>query len=115
VKDNLATADKMQTTAGSLALVGSIVPSDSVVVNRVARSPAPSFSAKQIFLSGQIFAATRRSMVGARGAVSHAIHHLLSFDPCGSSSGSAVAAAANLCAATVGTETGWLHCLSFRK
>ena len=105
MKDNFATADKMQTTAGSLALVGSIVPSDSVVVNRCAQ-PAPSFSAKQIFLSGQIFAATRRSMVGARGAVSHAIHHLLSFDPCGSSSGSAVAAAANLCAATVGTETG---------
>src|SRR5207247_11313679 len=35
VKDNLATADKMQTTAGSLALVGSTVPSDSVVVNRL--------------------------------------------------------------------------------
>jgi hypothetical protein len=35
VKDNLATKDKMQTTAGSLALVGSTVPSDSVVVNRL--------------------------------------------------------------------------------
>jgi amidase len=35
VKDNLATADKMQTTAGSLALVGSMVPSDSVVVSRL--------------------------------------------------------------------------------
>jgi hypothetical protein len=35
VKDNLATADKMQTTAGSLALVGSTVPADSVVVNRL--------------------------------------------------------------------------------
>src|SRR6201987_3435307 len=35
VKDNFATADKMQTTAGSLALVGSTVPSDSVVVSRL--------------------------------------------------------------------------------
>src|SRR5438046_10627659 len=35
MKDNLATADKMQTTAGSLALVGSTVPSDSVVVSRL--------------------------------------------------------------------------------
>ena len=35
VKDNLATADQMQTTAGSLALVGSVVPADSVVVTKV--------------------------------------------------------------------------------
>jgi amidase len=34
VKDNLATADKMQTTAGSLALVDSVVPADSVVVQK---------------------------------------------------------------------------------
>src|SRR5207248_9108157 len=39
-KDNLATADKMQTTARSLARVGSIVPSDSVVVNRLRAAAA---------------------------------------------------------------------------
>src|SRR5215831_3998342 len=76
VKDNLATLDSMQTTAGSLALVGSTVPSDSTVVDRL------------------------RSAGGFTRDP-----YLLSFDPCGSSSGSAVAAAANLCAAAIGTET----------
>src|SRR5207244_3376283 len=40
VKDNLATNDKMQTTAGSLALVGSTVPADSVVVSRLSAAGA---------------------------------------------------------------------------
>src|SRR5205085_1122745 len=35
VKDNIATEDQMQTTAGSLALVGSTVPADAVIVNRL--------------------------------------------------------------------------------
>jgi hypothetical protein len=39
VKDNIATDDQMQTTAGSLALVGSQVPSDSIIVSRKALSP----------------------------------------------------------------------------
>jgi amidase len=73
VKNNLATADKMQTTAGSLALVGSIVPSDSVVVNRL-RAAGAVILGKANLLSGRIFAATRRSMARARAAVSHAIH-----------------------------------------
>ena len=113
VKDNIATEDSMQTTAGSLALVGSRVPDDAVIVARLRRAgavilgkanlsewanfrgfPPPDFPFDTNFLNGW----------SARGGFTYD-PYLLSFDPCGSSSGSAVGPAANLCAIAVGTET----------
>src|SRR5947209_8839030 len=104
VKDNLATADKMQTTAGSLALVGSTVPSDSVVVSRLRAAGAVILGKANLSEWANFRGNTPFNGWSARGGFTRD-PYLLSFDPCGSSSGSAVAAATNLCAATVGTET----------
>jgi amidase len=113
VKDNIASADRLETTAGSFALVGSRVPRDSVVVAQLRQAgavllgkanlsewanfrgfPPEDFPFDTNFLNGW----------SARGGFTYD-PYLLSFDPCGSSSGSAVAPAANLCAVAVGTET----------
>ena len=104
VKDNLATADNMQTTAGSLALVGSIVPADSVVVSRLRAAGAVILGKANLSEWANFRGNAPFNGWSARGGFTRD-PYLLSFDPCGSSSGSAVAAAANLCAATVGTET----------
>ena len=113
VKDNIASADRLETTAGSFALEGSRVPRDSVVVAQLRRAgavllgkanlsewanfrgfPPPDFPFDTHFLNGW----------SGRGGFTYD-PYLLSFDPCGSSSGSAVGPAANLCAVAVGTET----------
>src|SRR5207249_425977 len=104
VKDNLATADKMQTTAGSLALVGSIVPSDSVVVNRLRAAGAVILGKANLSEWANFRGFAPFNGWSARGGFTRD-PYLLDFDPCGSSSGSAVAAATNLCSVTVGTET----------
>jgi len=104
VKDNLATKDKMQTTAGSLALVGSTVPADSVVVNRLRTAGAVILGKANLSEWANFRGNAPFNGWSARGGFTRD-PYLLSFDPCGSSSGSAVAAAANMCAATVGTET----------
>src|SRR6266480_3684046 len=104
VKDNLATADKMQTTAGSLALVGSVVPADSVVVNRLRAAGAVILGKANLSEWANFRGNAPFNGWSARGGFTRD-PYLLDFDPCGSSSGSAVAAATNLCAAAVGTET----------
>jgi amidase len=104
VKDNLATADKMQTTAGSLALVGSTVPADSVVVNRLRAAGAVILGKANLSEWANFRGNAPFNGWSARGGFTRD-PYLLSFDPCGSSSGSAVASAANLCATAVGTET----------
>src|SRR5437762_1134756 len=104
VKDNLATADKMQTTAGSLALVGSTVPSDSVVVSRLRAAGAVILGKANLSEWANFRGNAPFNGWSARGGFTRD-PYLLSFDPCGSSSGSAVAAAANMCATAVGTET----------
>ena len=104
VKDNLATADKMQTTAGSLALVDSIVPSDSTVVSRLRAAGAVILGKANLSEWANFRGNAPFNGWSARGGFTRD-PYLLSFDPCGSSSGSAVAPAANLCAPAVGTET----------
>lgn len=104
VKDNIATADNMQTTAGSLALVNSRVPADSVVVARLRAAGAVILGKTNLSEWANFRGFAPFNGWSARGGFTRE-PYLLSFDPCGSSSGSAVAAAANLCAATVGTET----------
>ncbi len=104
VKDTVATADKMQTTAGSLALVGSVVPGDAVVVSRLRAAGAIILGKANLSEWSNFRGSNPPSGWSARGGFTRNAYRL-DFDVSGSSSGSAVAAAANLCAAAIGTET----------
>ncbi len=104
LKDNIATADRTTTTAGSLALEGSIPPRDAFVASRLRRAGAVLLGKAN--LSEWANFRSRRSSSGwsARGGQCRN-PYVLDRNPCGSSSGSGAAASANLCAAAVGTET----------
>jgi amidase len=108
VKDNISTKDRMQTTAGSLALVGSTVPADADLVRRLRRAGAiilgkANLSEWANFRGGSADFPPINGW-SARGGFTRNPYRL-DLDPCGSSSGSAAAAAASLCAVAVGTET----------
>ncbi|MBA3386542.1 MAG: amidase [Chthoniobacterales bacterium] len=104
VKDNIATHDSMQTTAGSLALLYSEVPSDSVVVQRLRAAGAVIIGKANLSEWANFRGFAPFNGWSARGEFTRNPYKL-GFDPCGSSSGSASATAANLCATSVGTET----------
>ena len=104
VKDNVATRDSMQTTAGSLALVNSIAPSDSTIVDRLRSAGAVILGKANLSEWANFRGNAPFNGWSARGGFTRD-PYLLSFDPCGSSSGSAAATAANLCSASVGTAT----------
>jgi amidase len=104
VKDNIATDDNMATAAGSLALVGSQVPRDATIVNRLRAAGAVILGKANLSEWANFRGFAPFNGWSARGGFTRDAY-LLDFDPCGSSSGSAVAAAANLCAGAVGTET----------
>jgi amidase len=104
VKDNIATGDTMQTTAGSLALVNSTVPGDAPIVSRLRAAGAVILGKANLSEWANFRGFAPFNGWSARGGFTRD-PYLLSFDPCGSSSGSGVAPAANLCAAAVGTET----------
>lgn len=105
LKDNLDTHDQMTTTAGSLALEGSIPPQDSFVAQRLREAGAIILA--KLNMSEWAYFRGERATSGwsARGGQCRN-PYALDRNPCGSSSGSGVAAAANLSALTVGTETG---------
>src|SRR5437899_5277160 len=109
VKDNIATHDRMQTTAGSLALVGSVVPDDATIIRRLRNAGAVILGKTNLgewanFRDDE--AETYPLAVGwsARGGNTINAYNL-SYTSWGSSSGSANGVAANLCAAAIGTET----------
>jgi amidase len=104
VKDNIATDDNMQSTAGSLALVNSRVPADALIVARLRAAGAVILGKANLSEWANFRGFAPFNGWSARGGFTRD-PYLLDFDPCGSSSGSAVSAAMNLCAATVGTET----------
>jgi amidase len=104
LKDNIATHDLMTTTAGSLALAGSVPARDAWVARRL-REAGAVLLGKANLSEWANFRSTRSSSGwSARGGQCRN-PYALDRSPSGSSSGSAVAAAANLCAAAVGTET----------
>ena len=105
LKDNLDTHDRMTTTAGSLALEGSIPPRDSFVAERLRAAGAILLG--KLNMSEWAYFRGERATSGwsARGGQCKN-PYALDRNPCGSSSGSGTAASANLCALTVGTETG---------
>jgi amidase len=104
LKDNIDTGDRMTTTAGSLALEGWRAPKDAFLAARL-REAGAVFLAKANLSEWANFRSTHSiSGWSSRGGQVRN-PHALDRSPCGSSSGSAVAVAANLCAAAVGTET----------
>ncbi len=104
IKDNIATADRMDTTAGSLALVGSRPPQDAFVVRRLRQAGAVLLGKTNLSEWANIRCSYATSGWSGRGGLTKN-PYALDRNPSGSSSGSAVAVAANLCAAAVGTET----------
>jgi len=104
LKDNIATADNMQTTAGSLALVNSRVPADATIASRLRAAGAVILGKANLSEWANFRGFAPFNGWSARGGFTRD-PYLLSFDPCGSSSGSAVAPAMNFCAGAVGSET----------
>jgi amidase len=104
IKDNISTADKMMTTAGSLALSDIPALRDAFIVSRL-REAGAILLGKTNLSEWANFRSTRSSSGwSARGGQTRN-PYVLDRNPCGSSSGSGVAVSANLCAAAIGTET----------
>jgi len=104
IKDNIDTADRMTTTAGSLALLGSRPPEDSFVARKLREAGAVILGKTNLSEWANFRSNHSSSGWSGRGGQTKN-PYALDRNPCGSSSGSGAAAAANLCAATVGTET----------
>jgi amidase len=104
IKDNIDTADKMMTTAGSLALLGSRPAKDSFVAQRLRAAGAVILGKTNLSEWANIRSSHSTSGWSGRGGLTKN-PYALDRNPCGSSSGSGAAVSANLCAAGIGTET----------
>ena len=104
VKDNVDTADRMATTAGSLALVGSRPPADAFLVRRLRAAGAVILGKTNLSEWANARAARSTSGWSGRGGLTRN-PNALDRNTSGSSSGSGAAVSANLCAIAVGTET----------
>jgi amidase len=104
IKDNIATRDRMATTAGSLALAGVIAPRDAFIVERL-RAAGAVILGKTNLSEWANFRSTHSSSgwsgVGGQCRNPYALDR----NPCGSSSGTGAAISANLAAVGIGTET----------
>ena len=104
IKDNIATADHMQTTAGSLALIGHKPPRDAHLITRLREAGAVVLGKTN--LSEWANFRGERSISGWSGRGGQTRNpYVLDRNPSGSSSGSGAAVSANLCVAAIGTET----------
>jgi amidase len=104
IKDNIATADRLMTTAGSLALAGAPAPKDAFVVGRL-RAAGAVILGKTNLSEWANFRSTHSSSGWSGRGGQTKNPYALDRNPSGSSSGSGAAIAANLGAAAVGTET----------
>ncbi len=104
LKDNIDTADRMQTTAGSLALLGSRPARDATVAARLRAAGAAILGKTNLSEWANMRSGRSTSGWSGRGGQTRN-PYVLTRNPCGSSSGSAVAVSANLCVAALGTET----------
>jgi amidase len=104
IKDNIDTADKMLTTAGSLALTGSRPARDGFVVEKLREAGAVILGKTNLSEWANIRSSHSTSGWSGRGGLTKN-PYALDRNPCGSSSGSGAAVAASLCAIAVGTET----------
>lgn len=104
IKDNIDTADKMHTTAGSLALENHIAAKDAFVVTQLRKAGAI-IIAKTNLSEWANFRSTRSSSGWSSRGGQTRNPYVINRSPCGSSAGSGAAVSANLCAVAVGTET----------
>ena len=104
IKDNIDTADKMMTTAGSLALVGHIAKKDAFIVTQL-RNAGAVILGKTNLSEWANFRSTSSSSGWSSRGLQTKNPYILDHSPCGSSAGSGSAVAANLGAIAVGTET----------
>jgi len=104
IKDNIDTADRMATTAGSLALIGSIPPEDAFLVQKLRKAGAVILGKTNLSEWANFRSSQSSSGWSSRGGQTRS-PYALDRNPCGSSSGSAVAVSANLCSVAIGTET----------
>jgi amidase len=104
IKDNIATADRMMTTAGSLALVGARVPKDSFVAQRLRAAGAVILGKTNLSEWANIRSNHSTSGWSGRGGLTRN-PYALDRNPCGSSSGTGAGISANLAALGIGTET----------
>jgi len=104
IKDNIDTFDRMTTTAGSLALEGSVALQDAFLVERLREAGVLILGKTNLSEWANFRGKRSTSGWSSRGGLTRN-PYALDRTACGSSSGSAAAVAANLCAAAVGTET----------
>jgi amidase len=104
LKDNIDTADRLTTTAGALALEGSIAPRDAFIVERL-RAEGVIILGKANLSEWANFRSTRSSSGWSARGGQVRNPYALDRSPCGSSSGSAAAVSANLAPLAIGTET----------
>jgi amidase len=112
IKDNIDTADAMQTTAGSIAMRGNYASDDAFIVKKL-RNAGAVIIGKTNLSEWANFRSTRSSSGWSSRGGQTKNPYVLDRNPCGSSSGSGTAVAANLCAFAIGTETnGSIACPS---
>jgi amidase len=104
IKDNIDTADKMMTTAGSIALEGNIASNDAFIVQQLRKAGAVILGKTNLSEWANFRSSRSSSGWSSRGGQTKN-PYVLDRSPCGSSSGSGAAVAANLCVVAVGTET----------
>jgi amidase len=104
IKDNIDTADRMKTTAGSLAMLESKPAQDAFITKRLREAGAVIIGKTNLSEWANIRSSHSSSGWSGRGGQTKN-PYALDRNPCGSSSGSGAAAAANLCVAAIGTET----------
>ena len=104
IKDNVGTHDRMMTTAGSLALLGSIPPRDAFLAQKLRQAGAIILGKTNLSEWANFRSTHSTSGWSGRGRQTNN-PYALNRNPCGSSSGSGAAVSANLCALAIGTET----------
>ncbi len=103
-KDNIDTGDRMQTTAGSLALEGNIAPNDAFIIKKLREAGAVLLGKTNLSEWANFRSDNSSSGWSGRGGQ---VRNPFCLDrsPCGSSSGTGAAVSANLCVVGIGTET----------
>src|SRR6202040_1329092 len=104
IKDNIETGDRMLTTAGSLALLGSRPSQDAFVARKLREAGAVILGKTNLSEWANIRSSHSTSGWSGRGGQT-VNPYALDRNPCGSSSGSGAATGASLCAVAVGSET----------
>src|SRR5208282_3790526 len=104
IKDNIDTGDRMSTTAGSLALLGSRPANDAFVAAQLRKAGAVILGKTNLSEWANIRSSHSTSGWSGRGGLTKN-PYALDRNPCGSSSGTGAGISANLCAVGIGTET----------